>query len=93
MPDPDDWADTPDYHDGEQLDPEGPSADELDAQDGGDAGWTCAQCGLELHETAELCPACGHWRTAEEGTGRGPLFVGLALAAVAMVLGWLWVRG
>lgn len=60
----------------EGLDPDGPSAADLD-QFGGEFA-RCAHCGEEFYDQAEVCPNCGRPREAEEK--------GLPMWAVATVL-------
>lgn len=47
------WQD-PDI--GEGLDPEGPSAEDLDRF--GDEFRTCPNCGRQIYDQAEVCPHC-----------------------------------
>ncbi len=41
----------------EGLDPNGPSADDLDRF--GDEMTTCASCGRDVYDQSEICPICG----------------------------------
>lgn len=43
---------------GEGLDPDGPSAEDLDRF--GDEFITCPACRRPIYDQAELCPHCGH---------------------------------
>lgn len=48
----------PDFVGEEDLDPEGPSLDDLERF--GDPFVTCPECGSLVADEAELCQACGH---------------------------------
>ena len=66
----------------EGLDPEGPSAADLD-RFGGELD-RCPACGLEVYDQAELCPSCGH---AMERAVTSPRWVvWIAFLAAAMLL-------
>lgn len=69
----------------EGLDPEGPSAEDLDRF--GDEFVRCGSCGREVYDQAEVCPRCGG---PVAGPGRAtPGWIAWAAVAVlaAFVLG------
>jgi len=71
---------------GEGLDPEGPSAADLE-RFGGET-ITCPVCGVETYDQAELCHNCG----AAQGLSTGPnrtlwtVLVGVVLFGVVAIL-------
>lgn len=70
------WED-PDI--GEGLDPEGPSAEDLDRF--GDEFITCPNCHKSIYDQTQMCPYCGH--AIMETTSRTPVWV--MVAAVGLV--------
>lgn len=81
--------DDPDLTEG--LDPEGPSAEDLDRF--GDETLVCPHCGAEVWDQATACHVCGR-RLDERPKGQPPmpmwawitLFIALALIAFVWVL-------
>ncbi len=71
----------------EGLDPEGPSAQDLDRF--GSEMDTCPHCGASIYDQAEMCPRCG-WYLGEEARTM-PLWVvaGVCGLIVALLL-WMW---
>lgn len=82
------YDDTPgsdeDEHEG--LDPEGPSAADLDRF--GDGFRVCPGCGSAVYDEAPLCPECGHM--FEERTGT-PVWLVITAAVVLVGLIMLFV--
>ncbi|MEM9166733.1 MAG: zinc-ribbon domain-containing protein [Planctomycetota bacterium] len=79
-------GDQPHYDDDLELDPEGPSPEDLERfdRDGSD----CPSCGAEVYDDATVCPICGELLTAEPGSGPSKLtiaVVGLVIAAFVLV--------
>jgi predicted RNA-binding Zn-ribbon protein involved in translation (DUF1610 family) len=73
------------------MDPEGPGPEDLE-RFGGDSAW-CPECGEEVWDHADRCPACGNdigGRTASrrpvESWFRQRWMVAAALAALAAML-------
>jgi hypothetical protein len=93
-------GDDPDNFDGgdglpdeDDLDPEGPSRDDL-ARFGGDT-IPCPHCGREVHAEAAACPRCEQWiddppeaEAAAGFAGRGRLLLVGILVAMLLGLGW-----
>ena len=50
----------------------------------------CQACGRELHEDAELCPHCGHWRTQADEPGRRAPVLLIVVVAALVVAFLLW---
>jgi uncharacterized C2H2 Zn-finger protein len=70
----------------EGLDPDGPSAADLDRF--GDEMVTCPSCRKKFYDQAELCPHCGHVMEAPEK--RLPLSVILVVVVlIAVLLFWV----
>tara|TARA_R110000782_G_scaffold19101_9_gene52059 strand:- start:21909 stop:22151 length:243 start_codon:yes stop_codon:yes gene_type:complete len=70
----------------EGLDPDGPSAADLDRF--GDEMITCPSCGKKIYDQAEICPKCGHVMEAPEK--RLPLAVILVVVVlIALLLFWM----
>ncbi len=66
---------------GEGLDPDGPSAEDLDRF--GDEFITCPNCHKSVYDQTEMCPYCGHG--VSDPVSRAPIWtivVVLALIAV-----------
>lgn len=67
------------------IDPEGPSAEDLARFNRDDAGGLsgtvkCQQCRKEIFDDAEVCPYCGTFQLREARRGRRPLwFIVLAI--------------
>lgn len=73
----------PDWDIAEGLDPEGPSAEDLDRF--GDEMVRCPHCGKAIYDQAELCPHCG--MAIERPPGRVPAWaVALVVLLVALLL-------
>lgn len=70
----------------EGLDPEGPSAEDLDRF--GDELIPCPSCGRSLYDQAEVCPHCGE--LIERPPARMPAW---AIAVVGVMIGLIlmWV--
>lgn len=80
--------------DWEELDPEGPDAEDL-ARFGGETR-PCPRCGHEVHDLADACPGCGHWlddATSGAGTAAGwrSGLVWIVILGLAGV-GWVVLR-
>lgn len=80
MPDPD-WDIT------EGLDPEGPSADDLDRF--GDELIPCASCGRRVYDQAEICPVCGGY--VHRVRSKTPVWTILVVAVLVVVIALVWV--
>lgn len=76
------WRD-PDI--GEGLDPEGPSAEDLDRF--GDEFVTCPECGKQIYDQVEICPHCGHAQTRAHPSFK----IWVALVAIVLIVVWVWV--
>jgi hypothetical protein len=74
-------------------------ADDLDDWPDGDPDEsdvvTCPNCGAEVYEDAEQCPACGEWitRSTHPLSGRSWWFVALGLVGVAATIASLALLG
>lgn len=82
-----------DFLDQDELDPEGPSREDL-ARFGGDTV-PCPHCGREVHADAAACPRCDRWlddapetEIAAGFAGRGRLLLVGGLVAMLLGLGW-----
>lgn len=76
----------PDWDIAEGLDPEGPSAADLDRF--GDEMVTCPECGSDIYDQAEICPNCGRLLSGPEK--KLPLWtIAVAVLTIAMLLIWL----
>ncbi|MCG3128846.1 MAG: hypothetical protein CHACPFDD_03742 [Phycisphaerae bacterium] len=77
-----------DYND--ELDPEGPSPEELDGSDDDDetATLACPACGADVYEDAVVCPACGANITPAARCGRGAWAIAVLVLLVAAGLVW-----
>lgn len=76
MPDHDDW-------DEDDLDPEGPSAEDLARFD--QEGQTCPSCGSDISDLTSVCPICGEILTsAPKGPARTNLWP--LVAAVVLIV-------
>jgi hypothetical protein len=55
----------------------------------------CPNCGAEIYEDAEQCPACGEWVTHSTHplAGRAWWFVGLGLIGVVVTIAALVLAG
>ena len=71
----------------EGLDPEGPSAADLDRF--GSEFATCPRCGEEFYDQADTCPHCGDMMH-HEGTGL-PKWAVFTVILVLGALVWYWV--
>jgi uncharacterized paraquat-inducible protein A len=70
----------------EGLDPEGPSAADLDRF--GDELIPCPACKAQIYDQSEFCPRCGHVLEAPARTL--PLWaVGLVVLLVGVLLMWM----
>lgn len=75
-------ADT-DWDIAEGLDPEGPSAADLDRF--GDEMIPCPNCGARIYDQSEMCPRCGHLLEAPEK--RLPLWtIGITILVIGLLL-------
>lgn len=75
----------PDWDIAEGLDPEGPSAADLDRF--GDELVRCPHCGARIYDQAELCPKCGMALGARPA--RLPAWaVGVVVLMIALLLMW-----
>lgn len=77
--------DEPDLDEG--LDPEGPSAADLDRF--GDELTTCRECGQKFYDQAEICPNCGAAVGAERRST--PVWVVVTVILVLIALAIVWV--
>jgi hypothetical protein len=80
----------------EDLDPEGPSREDL-ARFGRET-LPCPHCGREVHADAAACPRCHRWldddpQPAEAAAMRGRAKLLLVGTLVAMLLGLGWCAG
>lgn len=73
-------------------DPEGPDASDADLFDDAEDGVVeCPACGGAMHELADRCPRCGHWRGAGERSGRRTVgSVVLVAAVILIVIALVW---
>lgn len=78
----DDWDLT------EGLDPEGPSADDLDRF--GDELIPCSECGRMVYDQTVLCPHCGGAVMQEETAGSKRWAIVVALILIAVIV-FVWV--
>ena len=76
-PDPDEW----DL--GEGLDPEGPSAADLDRF--GDEMTACPACGRAIYDQAPSCPYCGHYAQPEVRTLSPWVVIGVCALIVLLL--------
>lgn len=72
-----------DWHLDEGLDPQGPSADDLDRF--GDEMTPCASCGRRVYDQAEVCPHCGGFVHARQTTPWWALLVTAVLMLVLLI--------
>ncbi|MEZ6242493.1 MAG: hypothetical protein R3B57_05560 [Phycisphaerales bacterium] len=74
---------------GEGLDPDGPSAEDLDRF--GDETVTCPHCGAEVWDQHERCNACGERLTdPPKGSPPMPMWAWITLfVAILLVLAWV----
>ncbi|MDQ7014320.1 MAG: zinc ribbon domain-containing protein [Planctomycetota bacterium] len=72
----------------EGLDPDGPSAADLD-EFGGEF-IRCPHCGQEHYDQAELCPHCGMARE-DEPEGGVPIWAIITTVVVLMAIVLFWV--
>lgn len=77
----------PDWDIGEGLDPEGPSAADLDRF--GDELIACASCGREVYDQAEVCPYCAGF--VHKTSKPTPLWVVAAAVVVIIAFVLVWV--
>jgi len=70
----------------EGLDPEGPSADDLDRF--GDELNPCPNCGAEVYDQADICPACGE---VLHTTKPVSAWVGVVVVVLVIVIALFWV--
>ena len=69
----------------DDLDPEGPSAEDLDRF--GDEYTTCARCGEAFYDQSAICPRCGHpVRDADKAMPRWVLIT-FVLAVILVLVG------
>lgn len=83
------YADEPydgDLTEFDELDPEGPSVDDLERF--GDATVSCPSCGTEMYDQATICPTCGTPVGTGERSGLPPWAV---FAAGALLLAFFAV--
>ena len=71
-----------DHDIGEGLDPQGPSAEDLDRF--GSEFTQCPSCGKDIYDQAEVCPHCG--QAVEDKSARPPLWALIVLAIVVFVV-------
>lgn len=76
-----------DWNLSEGLDPEGPSAEDLDKF--GSELDTCPHCGSTIYDQSEMCPQCGWYLGAEPKTVPIWVFVGV-FGLVALMLLWVF---
>lgn len=77
---------TTDWDIAEGLDPDGPSAADLDRF--GDEMVTCPSCGKQIYDQSEMCPHCGH--AMETPAKRIPLWtILLTILLGALLLIWM----
>ncbi|MFK7884816.1 MAG: hypothetical protein AB8F26_11600 [Phycisphaerales bacterium] len=70
----------------EGLDPEGPSAEDLDAF--GDELISCPHCSRDIYDQVELCPNCG--MALERQPGRVPAWtIAVVLGLIGLMLMWV----
>lgn len=75
----------PDADIDEGLDPEGPSAEDLDRF--GDEFTACPNCGSLIYDQAEICPRCGEAIIRQ--AHRPPIWVWIALILALAACLWL----
>ena len=68
----------------EGLDPEGPSAADLDRY--GDELVSCIHCGAKIYDQAELCPRCGAIQEEVEGSLGWWVYFLVGLMVVLMLM-------
>lgn len=75
-----------DWNIAEGLDPDGPSAADLDRF--GDEMIECRHCGSKIYDQSEICPRCGHAQEAAEK--KLPLWtIGIAILMIGLLLVWV----
>lgn len=67
----------------DELDPEGPSADDIARFDRDTEG--CPACGTEVYDEAAVCPACGELLTTETTKTRPLTIIVVVLILAAFV--------
>lgn len=71
----------------EGLDPEGPSAQDLDRF--GSEMDTCPNCGSSIYDQAEMCPKCG-WYLGETPKSMPVWIVLIACGLIVLMLLWVF---
>ena len=69
----------------EGLDPEGPSATDLDQF--GDELISCPHCKRSIYDQSEICPHCG-WAMLDEPTDSKKMLVGIGSVVMVLLLVW-----
>ena len=72
----------------EGLDPEGPSADDLDRF--GDEIIACASCGRDVYDQAEVCPYCGGFVHKTRRAASPWMMIAVAVVILAILLVWVF---
>lgn len=70
----------------EELDPDGPSAEDLRRLD--QAMRRCPSCGSEIYDDTTKCPTCGEWLSESKAGGSMWTIVGVVVLIV-FVLAWV----
>jgi len=79
----DDYVDSID----DELDPEGPSVEDLRRLRHG--GAKCPSCNADIYDDTDICPACGDYITPESGKGNRKIWnVVAAVVLVVIVVVW-----
>ena len=81
---------TSDWDINEGLDPEGPSAHDLDKF--GDELTTCPSCQRQIYDQAEICPHCGEYITPfPEASKQKSVWVSIGvLLLIVLLLSFVW---
>lgn len=73
----------------DELDPEGPSPDEIDESDDDEtATLSCPACDAEVYEDADVCPSCGASMTPVARRSGGAWAIAIVVLLVAAGLVW-----
>jgi predicted RNA-binding Zn-ribbon protein involved in translation (DUF1610 family) len=80
-----DWRDDESEFDD---DPEGPQECDLAEDDDESATFACPECGADVYEDADRCPACGRWVSVSSApaSGRQLLFMAIAVGLILLLL-------
>ncbi|MEM8757713.1 MAG: zinc-ribbon domain-containing protein [Planctomycetota bacterium] len=68
----------------DELDPEGPSADDIERFDRDTEG--CPSCGTEVYDEATVCPVCGELLTGETNKTKPLTIIVVVIVLAAFVL-------